>query len=133
MRRGRFFTSNPQSPIPPMIFPNQANVPHATLAHVVPVWLLVGVFAVLILLTGLTLAATWLDMGALNLLVALVIATIKAALVALYFMHLRYDHPFNAFVFVVALVFLGLFVGITLMDVRLYQPEIQQYEQSGKG
>ena len=52
------------------------------------------------------------------------IATVKATLVALYFMHLRYDRPFNAVVFVSALVFVTLFVGIALIDTAAYQPEL---------
>ena len=95
--------------------------------HVVPVVVLLAVFAVLMILTVTTVAATWIDLGALNLWIAMGIATVKAALVALFFMHLLYDHPFNSLVFVVALVFLCLFVGITLLDTIEYQPEIRDY------
>jgi len=48
----------------------------------------------------------------------------KASLVALYFMHLRYDRPFLAIVFVTSLVFVMLFVGLALMDTVEYQPEL---------
>ena len=47
----------------------------------------------------------------------------KASLVALYFMHLRYDRPFNAIVFVTALFFVMLFVGIALTDTAAYKPD----------
>ena len=57
--------------------------------------------------TVATVAATWVDLGGWNLWIALGIATVKASLVALYFMHLRYDNPFYALIFVTALVFLG--------------------------
>ena len=39
--------------------------------------------------------------------IAVGIATVKASLVALYFMHLRYDQPFYAIVLLTALLFLG--------------------------
>ena len=70
--------------------------------HVVPVPLLVGVWATLIFLTVVTVAATKVDLGSLNLLVAMFIAAVKATLVCLYFMHLRWDRPFHTIVFVSA-------------------------------
>ena len=76
-------------------------------------------------LTVLTVAATWVDLGTANLWIALGIATVKASLVALDFMHLRYDHPFNGFIFVAALAFLTLFLGLVLLDTWAYQPEIE--------
>jgi cytochrome c oxidase subunit IV len=98
------------------------------MAHVAPVSVLLAVFAALILLTGATVAATRLNLGAWNLHLALGIATVKAALVALYFMHLRYDRPLNALVFVLGLAMLALFLSLTLMDTQQYQPDIQSYQ-----
>lgn len=95
------------------------------IGHVVPLKVLVGVFLALLVLTFLTLAATWVDLGELNLLVALGIATAKAALVALFFMHLRYDHPFNAVLFVAGLIFLTAFLAITTLDTHQYQPDVE--------
>ncbi len=57
------------------------------------------------------------------------IATMKAALVALYFMHLRYDHPFHSLVFVAGLVFLTLFLALTLLDTLQYQPTIETWQK----
>jgi cytochrome c oxidase subunit 4 len=102
---------------------------HAGMAHVMPVPVLLGVFVTLIGLTVLTVAVTWHDFGSWNLLIALAIATIKGSLVALYFMHLRYDHPFNGLVFVVALVFLTLFMSLTLLDTQQYQADVASYQQ----
>ena len=98
---------------------SQETPAETSLAHVVPVRVLLAVFAVLMVLTGLTIAVSLVDFGHLNLWVAIGVATIKASLVALYFMHLRYDAPFNALVFVVAIVFLGLFLSITMLDRSL--------------
>ncbi|MGA2798568.1 MAG: cytochrome C oxidase subunit IV family protein [Thermoguttaceae bacterium] len=101
-----------------------------TYAHAVPLPVLSAVFAVLLLLTLLTVAATWYDLGSWNLIIALGIATLKAALVVLFFMHLRYDNPFYAIVFITALLFVALFLGLTLLDTFQYQPDIQAWQQA---
>jgi len=106
---------------------------HRGFAHAVPLPILVAVFAALCGLTFATVAATWFDLGAMNLIVAMAIATVKAGLVALYFMHLRYDHPFNALVLAIALGFLFLFLSVTLIDVVGYQPDIESFvEETAK-
>ena len=102
----------------------------AGLAHVVSVRVLLTVFALLMVLTVLTVSATRVDLGDWNLVIAMGIATAKAGLVALYFMHLRYDHPFNALVFVAALVFLTLFISLALLDTLEYQPAIESWQES---
>jgi cytochrome c oxidase subunit IV len=99
------------------------------LAHVMPVAVLLGVFAALIVLTVVTVAATWFELGTWSLLVALGIATVKGTLVALYFMHLRYDNPFHALLFVGGLAFLALFLGLTMLDTGQYQPDIQAVQE----
>jgi len=100
---------------------HEADVPAV---HIVPFRVLAAVFAALLALTVLTVAATRVDLGNANLWLAMAIATAKAALVVLYFMHMRYDHPFNAVVFVTALAFVALFVVFALMDTAAYQPEL---------
>jgi cytochrome c oxidase subunit 4 len=94
---------------------------HEAHVHVVPIWLLVAVFVVLLILTGLTVGVTAFDFGrTVNVWVALGIAVVKAAFVALYFMHLRWDSPFNGLVCVVAMFFVALFIGITVLDTKEY-------------
>lgn len=92
--------------------------------HVASVRLLVAVWIALMIGTWLTVAASNVDLGWLNIWIGLAIATGKAALVALYYMHLRWDRPFNAFVFLGAFLFLFLFIGIAMMDTAHYQPQI---------
>jgi cytochrome c oxidase subunit 4 len=94
------------------------------LAHVMPVTTLLAVFAALIMLTILTVAATLVPTGAFEIWISLGIATVKAGLVAAYFMHLRYDNPVNALIFVFGLFFVALFLGFTLMDTHQYQPDL---------
>jgi cytochrome c oxidase subunit 4 len=99
-------------------------------AHVVPLPILFAVFAVLLILTGLTVSATWIDLGSWNLILAMAIATVKASLVVLYFMHLRYDNPFNALIFIAALAFVTLFISLTLLDTLQYQPDIRNWQEA---
>lgn len=88
--------------------------------HEVPWTKLLAVLLALLVLTWMTIAAYWVDLGALNIWIAMGIATVKASLVVLYFMHLRYDRPFNAIVFVGTLAFVALFIVLTLADTRAY-------------
>ncbi len=91
---------------------------HSGLGHVVPVWLLAAVFGGLLVLTALTVAVAQVELGNLNLYLALGIATAKASLVVLFFMHLFWDRPFNSMVFIGCLLFVSLFICITLTDQR---------------
>lgn len=93
-------------------------------AHVVPLEVLFGVWLVLVVLTAVTVGAVKVDLGALNIWIALAIALVKASFVGLYFMHLRYDSPFNALVLVASLLFVVLFVGLALIDTAHYQHEL---------
>lgn len=94
---------------------------HGHTGHVVPLWLLAGILGILLVLTVLTVAVTYVDLGALNIWIALGIAALKGALVALYFMHLRWDSTFNTMAFITALIFLALFIGVSLLDSNQYK------------
>ena len=107
--------------------PPDAVEHHDRPGHVVPLPVLLAVFAALVVLTVATLAASWVDFDPWNLWIAMGIATLKATLVALYFMHLRYDHPFHAVILVTALVFVMIFIGLTLNDALQYQPDISNW------
>lgn len=97
------------------------------LAHVMPIRILVGVGALLLFLTAATVWVTAVDLGRSgNLIIAMAIATIKAGMVCAYFMHLRWDKPFNAFVFLSSLLFVGLFISIVLLDKSEYEPDITE-------
>ena len=97
---------------------------HSGVGHVVPLRLLFGVLIALLVLTFLTVAVTWVDLGPFNLLIALAIAVVKASLVGLFFMHLRWDRPFNAIVLISSLFLVALFIGFTMMDTGQYQPDM---------
>jgi cytochrome c oxidase subunit 4 len=86
--------------------------------------MLLAVWLGLVLLSIATVAATKVDLGSMNIWIALLIAFIKASLVGLYFMHLRYDQPFHAIALVCSLLFVALFVGLALLDTVHYQHEL---------
>ena len=93
------------------------------ISHVASIKVLVGTGGSLLFLTIVTVLATKIDFGAnINLGVAMAIAVLKASLVILFFMHLKYDKLFHSVIFVSAILAACLFVGFTLMDSSQYQP-----------
>lgn len=84
--------------------------------HVLPVRVYLGIFAALSVLTAVTVAAAQFDFGPLNNLVALGIATTKATLVVLYFMHARYSGKLTAVVIATSIGFLFILFFLTLTD-----------------
>jgi len=79
----------------------------------------VVILGALLVLTCVTVGAAYVNFGSssINLIIAVLIATVKATLVALFFMHLRHDPPINAIIFVSSLIFLGLFLLFPLIDI----------------
>lgn len=76
----------------------------------------VAVWGALIVLTGLTVAVSYVDLGLLNVAVALLIASVKASLVALFFMHLKSEGGLVWTFALVPIFFLVLIIGGTLSD-----------------
>ena len=87
-------------------------------AHVSSLKLYVAIFCALIAFTLLTVGASNIHLGKFNLVVAVVIASMKASLVVLFFMHLRYDNKFNSMILIVSLMFIGVFFAYTLNDTE---------------
>lgn len=84
--------------------------------HILPLRLYFTVFAALLVLTAVTVYIASFDFGSYNLVVAMAVAAVKASLVALIFMHLKYDNKMYAIAFVISLVMLAVFVTLTLFD-----------------
>ncbi len=76
------------------------------------------IFLALIGLTILTVGQSYVDLGKLNLVVVILIATTKASLVVSFFMHLRYDNKFNALIFISCIFFVGIFFAYTMNDTE---------------
>lgn len=85
-------------------------------AHISSWQFLTAIFGLLIVLTVITVAVSYVDLGPLNTIVAVLVATMKASVVALFFMHLRHDKLFHGVVFIASFVFLGIFLMFTLDD-----------------
>ena len=76
-----------------------------------------AVFIALLIGTGLTVYASGLDLGPFNAPIALTIASIKATLVALFFMHIKgASEKLTKLVVISALFFLLLLLGLTMTD-----------------
>ncbi len=67
-------------------------------------------------LTAITVTVAGLQFGSLSVLVALAVATIKATLVLSFFMHLRYERPLFRIMFLVVIITLAIFIGLTFLD-----------------
>jgi cytochrome c oxidase subunit IV len=74
------------------------------------------VFGILLVLTLVTTYAGMKDLGPLNVVVALVIAVIKASLVVLFFMHIYWSTKLNKIVVVSGIAWLGLLLWLTVTD-----------------
>lgn len=84
--------------------------------HILPLRIYLGVAGALLALTAITVFVAQADFGSWNLVVALLIAATKAILVALFFMHLKYDNRIYSVIFVGAILFLGIFITFTMFD-----------------
>ena len=95
-------------------------------AHPAPIKLLFAVFFGLVFLTVLTLLLAG-NMGPFGFVVAMVIATLKGALVMAFFMHMVWEKPFNVICFLGSVLFLFLFILMTLTDSSHYKPNIDDF------
>jgi cytochrome c oxidase subunit 4 len=86
-------------------------------AHIIPYRTFLLVWVALLVLTGLTIAAAQFHFGALNVWIALGIATLKSSLVVAVFMHMKYEQPLFKLTLLSALAILAIFVGMTFLDV----------------
>ena len=87
--------------------------------HITPVKIYVTIAMLLIVLTSITVFVSFIDLGPYNVTVALAIAAIKALLVAFFFMHLFYDNKIYLIIFSMALLFLTIFLTLTMFDTTM--------------
>jgi len=84
--------------------------------HIVPTRVYYTIFSVLMLCTGLTVAIAFVDLGPFNIVAALVIAVFKAALVILFFMHVKYGSRLTWAVVVGSVFWLAILLVLTFSD-----------------
>jgi cytochrome c oxidase subunit 4 len=77
----------------------------------------VATLVTLLILTAITVGASYINFGSGNVVIALFIATIKGIIVALIFMHLLHDKPVNAVIAVAGFIFLGIFLLFDFLDI----------------
>lgn len=84
--------------------------------HVIGSRVYVAIWAILMALTVTTVIAASIDLGVFNIVLALLIATIKGTLVVLFFMHLKYSPKLTRVTVIAALFFMFLLFALSLTD-----------------
>jgi cytochrome c oxidase subunit IV len=90
--------------------------------HIVPPRVYVGIAVALLVLLAATVMIAEIDLGPWNIVVALAIACVKALLVILYFMEVRYSSRLTWLVVISGFVWLALLISLTLSDVLNRHP-----------
>lgn len=85
--------------------------------HMLSYGKLVFVLATLFVLTGVTIGVSRIDLGPLNIWIALLIASVKASFVLLFFMHLKYESRLLKFTFVLTIGCLAMIIGFIFFDL----------------
>jgi cytochrome c oxidase subunit 4 len=93
--------------------------------HIVSPKTYFAIFVALMVGTTVTVWAAFQNFGKLNIVIALGIATIKATLVVLYFMHARYSSRRTQLVIVCSVFWLAIMLALTLADYDTRSHELQ--------
>jgi cytochrome c oxidase subunit IV len=84
--------------------------------HISPLRLYYGIFGALMLLTAITVGVAFINLGALNFTVAISIAVLKATLVVLFFMHVKFSSRLTKLFVATGFFFLLVLFTLTLTD-----------------
>ncbi len=98
--------------------------------HIVSWKIYLVIFAFLMVGTGTTVWAAFQNFGPFNIVIALGIATVKATLVVLYFMHARYSPRRTQLVIVCSVFWLAIMLALTLSDYQTRQPRVSRLSPS---
>lgn len=93
-----------------------AHDAHAGHGHIAPISMYLGVFAILLVGTAITVAVAYVDLGFMNTAVALAVAVTKATFVVLYFMHVRWASRLTWVVIAASIFWLLLMFTIGMTD-----------------
>jgi len=85
--------------------------------HILSYTKLAIILGILLILTGITVAVSYRDLGFFNVPMALAIACTKVTFVLLFFMHLKYEGPIINLSFIGTISFLFIMIGFTFWDV----------------
>lgn len=86
------------------------------LGHVQPQRVYWATFIALVVLTIITVAVAQVNLGMMNMVVAMLVASIKAMLVALFFMHLKYEKCTTWLYAAFPLILLAILIGLLFID-----------------
>lgn len=119
---------------------NHENAKHQH-HHILPNKHAFAVYGALLFFTWVTVAVAKIDLGSLNMVVAMLVAAIKASLVAMIFMNLKWDRRENLVIFMASFLFLAIFIVFTATDLffrgEVYtkpgQPLLPQVAQAAGG
>jgi cytochrome c oxidase subunit IV len=95
--------------------------------HIIPIPVYVGVLSVLLIGTVITVWVAQFDFGAMNTVIAMLVATVKASFVLGFFMHLKYDNMMNRVIFGSAFFFLFLLVAFSVADIWTRLPVTKSF------
>jgi cytochrome c oxidase subunit 4 len=84
--------------------------------HVVSLGTNIGVFIALLVLLALTIGVARLNLGMFNIIIALTIASCKALLIILYFMHVRYSNRLAWVIAGAGFIWLAILISLTMSD-----------------
>ncbi len=87
--------------------------------HVLPDGLFIMVWVGLVVLTAITVGGSVFFPGRIGIFVAMVVTPIKATLILMFFMHLKYEKKGFVIMFLVAVGILSVFIGLTFFDYLL--------------
>jgi cytochrome c oxidase subunit IV len=85
--------------------------------HIISYKTLGIILTALLILTAITVFISTMDYGALNIWIALIIASVKASLVLLFFMHMKYEPGLIKWSFLVTVSFLAVLIGFLFLDI----------------
>lgn len=94
-----------------------AHPDHGHAHEVTPLSVYYKVYGALLVLTVVTVGVSFVDLGPVAFAAAMLVALVKAAVVAGYFMHLKYDDKLYTLVFCAGLGFVALFFAFTYADL----------------
>ena len=86
------------------------------MGHILSTRIYYTIFLILLLCTGLTVAVAFVDLGPMNVVMALAIAVFKAVLVVLFFMHVRYSTRLTWAVVIGSVFWLIILLTLTMGD-----------------
>ncbi len=93
-------------------------------SKIVPIRNLVAVWVVLCALTLLNLVLDKVHLHGFSVVVSLTIASAMAIVAAMYFMHLRYDHPFYLTALILVIIFIAIFISFSAHDTLQYKSQL---------